>query len=911
MAKNLGTFTPSSQLTDDKKAKINQGIQTRADASRVSSITPENLGFDFNLAGARAVANKLDANKWEGGGAFTQIQSALQDLNYAKQQQQIVLGRGASQGAGLPQVADYDETIRQRTAEIQNLVGLLPENIRQAGGIGSSAGIVEANPFAEQSQAPTVSLATTGRTTPQFTGGNQTTPSIVDYLSSVGQPSDQASRAKLAEQLGIKDYNFTADQNTAMLNMLRGKQPPTPSGITSETMESAKSTDLSGTTDGTGQGNADSQSSVAANQIKADIENRIKLDEETKSEEQKQAEDLRSQNVEDIGSLVGKSAFESEQRQKLVDPLQSQLNTIKNKLEALNVEKDKARLDREGQPMTLSRLAGAEARQNAIFNNEILSLTAQGNALLGNIEEAEKQVGYAVDAKYGAIEESIAIKKAQLEALAPTLNAQEKIRADVLTRFYAKQDQEIADKKQKEKDIQNVLLQYYNSGGKDPNVIKGITSANSMTDALMIYGTNIPSTGVDGDYSVVNFNGEDMILDKNLGTLTSPNQVSESDTYFTDANGISWNIEGWATDQGKAASMQKASDDIGKVTDENIDAKVKQFTPGLTADMIRETSAKTGVSWEALMAMVVQESTGGNSPVAKKNNNFAGLTWSKGTQWQNAPYNGVKGTGRGGIDGITGLPESGNYTRFPTPQAGLNAMGALMAQKGTVIPQGTQTDSEVQGYLNRVNSGDLTDDQALKQITESKKKALIIALSTAPKETDTESTTNDKQKITTIDGILNSGSLNDIVGRGFADTDWGSLNVGRQFGDYWDVLGNMKNVTDQLTLDKLIEAKKAGATFGALSNVELQMLSNAATAINNFAMYREPGVFGGVTPNSNEGKNTLVGYRSSEKEFKKQLNIIKQFYQTAIERKGGDSFRTMGDGSIVELQPDGNYKIIN
>ena len=357
--------------------------------------------------------------------------------------------------------------------------------------------------------------------------------------------------------------------------------------------------------------------------------------------------------------------------------------------------------------------------------------------------------------------------------------------------------------------------------------------------------------------------------------------------------------------------MQKASDDIGKVTDENIDAKVKQFTPGLTADMIRETSAKTGVSWEALMAMVVQESTGGNSPVAKKNNNFAGLTWSKGTQWQNAPYNGVKGTGRGGIDGITGLPESGNYTRFPTPQAGLNAMGALMAQKGTVIPQGTQTDSEVQGYLNRVNSGDLTDDQALKQITESKKKALIIALSTAPKETDTESTTNDKQKITTIDGILNSGSLNDIVGRGFADTDWGSLNVGRQFGDYWDVLGNMKNVTDQLTLDKLIEAKKAGATFGALSNVELQMLSNAATAINNFAMYREPGVFGGVTPNSNEGKNTLVGYRSSEKEFKKQLNIIKQFYQTAIERKGGDSFRTMGDGSIVELQPDGNYKIIN
>src|SRR3990167_4593757 len=47
-------------------------------------------------------------------------------------------------------------------------------------------------------------------------------PSIVDYLGSVGQPNDYASRAKLAASKGIQGYAGTAQQNTQLLNMLRG-----------------------------------------------------------------------------------------------------------------------------------------------------------------------------------------------------------------------------------------------------------------------------------------------------------------------------------------------------------------------------------------------------------------------------------------------------------------------------------------------------------------------------------------------------------------------------------------------------------------------------------------------------------------------------------------------------------------
>ncbi|MCH7863928.1 MAG: hypothetical protein IIC56_01775, partial [Proteobacteria bacterium] len=46
-------------------------------------------------------------------------------------------------------------------------------------------------------------------------------PSIVDFLKSVGEQSDFASRKVLAEQEGITNYTGTAAQNTQLLGILR------------------------------------------------------------------------------------------------------------------------------------------------------------------------------------------------------------------------------------------------------------------------------------------------------------------------------------------------------------------------------------------------------------------------------------------------------------------------------------------------------------------------------------------------------------------------------------------------------------------------------------------------------------------------------------------------------------------
>jgi hypothetical protein len=48
--------------------------------------------------------------------------------------------------------------------------------------------------------------------------------SIVDYLKAQGIPSDMASRKVIAEQHGISPYSGTAEQNIALLALLRN--PP-------------------------------------------------------------------------------------------------------------------------------------------------------------------------------------------------------------------------------------------------------------------------------------------------------------------------------------------------------------------------------------------------------------------------------------------------------------------------------------------------------------------------------------------------------------------------------------------------------------------------------------------------------------------------------------------------------------
>lgn len=94
--------------------------------------------------------------------------------------------------------------------------------------------------------APTTVTPPAKVTTPSaYTGG-----SIVDYLSSTGKPSDFASRATLAKNAGIANYTGSAEQNTQLLNTLRGGAPAvaTPATTTTSPAGAPTVTTQTGTT---------------------------------------------------------------------------------------------------------------------------------------------------------------------------------------------------------------------------------------------------------------------------------------------------------------------------------------------------------------------------------------------------------------------------------------------------------------------------------------------------------------------------------------------------------------------------------------------------------------------------------------------------------------------------------------
>lgn len=100
-------------------------------------------------------------------------------------------------------------------------------------------------------------------------------------------------------------------------------------------------------------------------------------------------------------------------------------------------------------------------------------------------------------------------------------------------------------------------------------------------------------------------------------------------------------------------------------------------------------------------------------------------------------------------------------------------------------------------------------------------------------------------------------------------------------------VADVEQLRSQLNLKSLIEAKQQGATFGALSDNEGQMLANAATKIGTWAI--------------KDGKGNVIGYDAKESDFKNELTKISNFAKLDYILKGGNpddvGVQTMDDGT--------------
>jgi len=145
---------------------------------------------------------------------------------------------------------------------------------------------------------------------------------------------------------------------------------------------------------------------------------------------------------------------------------------------------------------------------------------------------------------------------------------------------------------------------------------------------------------------------------------------------------------------------------------------------------------------------------------------------------------------------------------------------------------------------------------------------------------------NTQDKINTINGFLKIDTNGNVMGLSKAGQKtvgpnrWARLSFGEDFTNLkGDFSASINQLTSQLTLDKLVEAKASGATFGSLTDGERITLSGAATKLNSYAIRLD---------NKPDGK--IIGYKSTEKQFADELAKIRDLAQRDLSRRTRNSF---------------------
>lgn len=173
-----------------------------------------------------------------------------------------------------------------------------------------------------------------------------------------------------------------------------------------------------------------------------------------------------------------------------------------------------------------------------------------------------------------------------------------------------------------------------------------------------------------------------------------------------------------------------------------------------------------------------------------------------------------------------------------------------------------------EAYRNAGRFGVSIDDK-IRQAQLNKIRTELSNLNLSEEEADVASETADR--VSNIDTILNNDGLSSAVGVN-AVARRGFLRAGKK----QDFIAGVEQLTGKLTLQSLIDAKKNGATFGALSDSELKILAGSATRIGTWAKKDKNG--------------NIVGYKVSEQAFKNELNKIKELAKKDFEKRTGISY---------------------
>lgn len=128
-----------------------------------------------------------------------------------------------------------------------------------------------------------------------------------------------------------------------------------------------------------------------------------------------------------------------------------------------------------------------------------------------------------------------------------------------------------------------------------------------------------------------------------------------------------------------------------------------------------------------------------------------------------------------------------------------------------------------------------------------------------------------QDKVNSIDSAINHRGLFGAVGPNVAARSSPDFEVFTNVrGDF---IATVSQLSSRETLDTLLALKKAGGTLGAVNTREFATLENSATKINNWAIVKD---------------DKVIGYDTTEKSMKEELNKIKDITERWLKESGGE-----------------------
>lgn len=154
-----------------------------------------------------------------------------------------------------------------------------------------------------------------------------------------------------------------------------------------------------------------------------------------------------------------------------------------------------------------------------------------------------------------------------------------------------------------------------------------------------------------------------------------------------------------------------------------------------------------------------------------------------------------------------------------------------------------------------------------------------------------------QQNIQDIGSLLKDPAIAAAVSVGHPYYPGGTPSLATVTGAKSNFIAGIEQLRQQLTLDNLQNAKANGATFGALSEGELGLLSQSASKLGTWAVKDKAG--------------NVTSYNIDAPNLKKELDKINNFQKLDFVLKGGDpnsvGIQQQADGSFWSKNSDGTY----